>query len=84
MKMSSLTSDSQLLQMPLDSSAPATAAPTHGRTLIQRINGYLIVLSVTTGLGLITTVECGSVTQIPSLVYGAVLWWWWALIAVAA
>ncbi len=82
--MSSLTSDSQLLQMPLDSSAPATAAPTHGRTLIQRINGYLIVLSVTTGLGLITTVECGSVTQIPSLVYGAVLWWWWALIAVAA
>jgi hypothetical protein len=80
MKMSSLASDSQLLQMSQDSSAPAPAAPTLG----PRINGYLIVLSVTTVLALVTAMECGSITHIPSLVYGAMLWGWWASIAVAA
>jgi signal transduction histidine kinase len=75
--MSSLASDSQLPQVPLDSSAPAP-------TLASRINGYLTVLSVTTALALVTAIECGSVTHVPSLVYGAVLWGWWALITVAA
>jgi sensor histidine kinase YesM len=77
MKMSSLASDPQLLQAPLDSPAPAS-------TLASRINGYLTVLSVTTALALVTAIECGSVTHVPSLVYGAVLWGWWALITVAA
>jgi sensor histidine kinase YesM len=80
MKMSSLASDSQLLQFPLDSSAPAPAVP----PLASRINGYLIVLSVTTALALVTATECGSITRIPSLVYGEVLWGWWALIALGA
>ena len=80
MKMSSFTSDSQLLQMPLDSSVPRLAAS----SLAPRINGYLIVLSVTTVLALVTAIECGSVTHIPSLIYGAVLWGWWASIAVAS
>jgi signal transduction histidine kinase len=77
MKMSSLASDSQLLQAPLDSSSPALS-------LGSRINGYLTVLSVTTALALVTAIECGSVTHVPSLVYGAVLWGWWALIAFVA
>jgi signal transduction histidine kinase len=80
MKMNGLTSESQLLPMPLDSSEPAPAAS----TLAPRINGYLIVLSVTTVLALVTAIECGSVTHLPSLIYGAVLWGWWALIAVAS
>lgn len=82
--MTSLASDSQLLQVPLDSSAPAPATASLAPNPVQRINGYLTVLSVTTALGLVTTVECGSVTRIPSLIYGAVVWWWWALIAVVA
>jgi sensor histidine kinase YesM len=79
MKMSSLASDSQLLQMPLDSTAPASAAP----TLAPRNNGYLIVLPVAIALALLTATECGSITHVPSLIYGAVLWGWWSLIAIA-
>lgn len=79
MKMSSIASDSQLLPTRLDSSAPAPAPP----RLAGPINGYLIVVPVATVLALLTAVECGSITHVPSLIYGAVLWGWWSLIAVA-
>ena len=65
--------------------APHLLPPRHvAPSLTSGINGYLIVLSITTALALVTTIECGSVTHIPSLIYGAVLWGWWASIAVAA
>jgi signal transduction histidine kinase len=83
MKMSSLASGSHLLKVPIDSSAPAPPAAALAPTLASRLNGYLTVLSVTTALALVTAIECGSVTHIPSLVYGAVLWGWWALISVS-
>lgn len=78
--MSSLASDAPLLQIPLDSSAPRPTTPAR----VPQINGYLIVLPLTTALAVITAIECGSITHLPSLIYGAVLWCWWALIAVAA
>ena len=78
--MSNLASDSQFLKLPEDSAAPAPVAPTPARP----INGYLVVVPVTIALALITAIECGSITHIPSLIYGAVLWGWWAFIAVAA
>jgi len=86
MKMSSLASHSQLLQMPSGSSAPAAPALSAppAPPLTQKINGYLIVLPLTTALALVTAIECGSITHIPSLIYGATLWGWWALIALAA
>jgi signal transduction histidine kinase len=84
MKMSSLTSDPQLLEMPLDCSAPAPTAATLAPSLTSEINGYLIVLPISTALALVTAIECGSVTHIPSLIYGAVLWGWWASIAASA
>jgi sensor histidine kinase YesM len=78
--MSSLASNSQLLQMPLDSAAPAPAMPSRA----PQIHGYLILLPVTIALALVTAIECGSITHLPSLIYGGVLWGWWGLIAVAA
>jgi signal transduction histidine kinase len=77
--MSSLTSDSQLLHMSsdLDPSARTTRVP------VLRINAWLIILPVTIALVLATASECQSITHLPSLMYGAVLWGWWGLIASA-
>lgn len=52
-----------------------------GRRFKMRLNGHVLLFSVATALGLATASECQSVTHLPSLLYGAVLWIWWALIA---
>lgn len=48
-----------------------------------RLNGHVLLFGVATALALATASECQSVTHLPSLMYGAVLWIWWALIASA-
>jgi sensor histidine kinase YesM len=48
-----------------------------------RLSGHVILFTVATGLALATASECQSVTHIPSLMYGALLWLWWAVIASA-
>lgn len=48
-----------------------------------RLNAHIAVFAVATGLALATASECQSITHIPSLMYGAVLWLWWAVIASA-
>lgn len=48
-----------------------------------RINGYVAMFSVSTALALLTASECESVTHLPSLDYGAVLWLWWGCLAAA-
>jgi sensor histidine kinase YesM len=48
-----------------------------------RLNGHAVIFSVATVLGLATAAECHSITYLPSLLYGAVLWLWWACIASA-
>jgi signal transduction histidine kinase len=50
---------------------------------VLRINAWLIILPVTIALVLATASECQSITHLPSLMYGAVLWGWWGLIASA-
>jgi sensor histidine kinase YesM len=47
------------------------------------LNGHLLLFGVATALALATASECRSVTHLPSLMYGAVLWIWWAVIASA-
>ena len=54
-----------------------------GRPGRMRLSGHVVLLGVATGLALATASECQSVTHIPSLMYGAVLWLWWAVIASA-
>lgn len=45
------------------------------------VNLYAIVFPTAGILALITANECRSITHLPSLVYGVVLWGWWAVIA---
>jgi signal transduction histidine kinase len=51
--------------------------------MTRHINAYLVIFSVATMLALATASECHSITHLPSLLYGVVLWEWWALIASA-
>lgn len=46
-----------------------------------RLNGHAVIFSLATVLGLATAAECHSITSLPSLFYGAVLWLWWGCIA---
>ena len=46
-----------------------------------RFNGHAVIFTVATILAIATAVECQSVTHLPSLQYGAVLWLWWGCVA---
>jgi len=46
-----------------------------------RLNGHAVIFSLAAVLGLATAAECHSVTSLPSLFYGGVLWLWWGCIA---
>lgn len=71
----------------------ATAAPTHlpfpparveqDRSSAPRVQmrGVLLIGSGSLFLALATANECQSITHLPSLLYGLVLWGWWGLIA---
>jgi hypothetical protein len=47
------------------------------------LGGYVVISFVATVLALATAHECQSITHLPSLVYGIVLWGWWGVIASA-
>jgi sensor histidine kinase YesM len=47
---------------------------------VRSVNAYAIIFSMATVLALATASECHSVTSLPSLIYGTVLWAWWACI----
>jgi hypothetical protein len=44
------------------------------------LRGQAIIFSVAAMLALVTAGECHSITYLPSLLYGAVLWGWWGCI----
>ncbi len=46
-----------------------------------RPGGELIIGTASLILALVTAEECHSITHIPSLLYGLVLWGWWGLVA---
>lgn len=48
---------------------------------VPRIHPFLIIFSLTFFLALMTASECHSITHIPSLIYGIVLWCWWGGVA---
>lgn len=78
--MSSLITLSKPIRMPVDADAPAPAA----ERVRTPVHGYLMIALVATFLALLTASECQSITHLPSLLYGAVLWGWWGLIASAS
>jgi signal transduction histidine kinase len=48
-----------------------------------RLNSHVVIFSLATVLALATASECRSITHLPSLMYGAVLWIWWGCITSA-
>ena len=59
--------------------ASHSEAPAAKRTGI-RLNGYVVIWSLSTVLTLVTANECQSITHLPSLMYGIVLWGWWGCV----
>ena len=51
--------------------------------MTKHINAYVVIFSLVTVLALATASECHSITYLPSLRYGALLWGWWGVIASA-
>jgi hypothetical protein len=49
----------------------------------KNFNPHAVIFSLAGVLALATASECHSITHLPSLLYGAVLWGWWAVIASA-
>jgi sensor histidine kinase YesM len=45
------------------------------------LNGEVVIISLAFVLALATAGECQSITHLPSLRYGAVLWGWWGCVA---
>jgi signal transduction histidine kinase len=45
------------------------------------LNAHVVIFSLATVLALATASECRSITHLPSLLYGIVLWEWWGCIA---
>ena len=48
-----------------------------------RLNANVIIFCAAGALAVATAIECQSLTHLPSLLYGAVLWGWWGCIASA-
>lgn len=51
------------------------------RWKVVRPNAYSIIASSAIILSLVTAEECRSITHVPSLTYGLILWGWWGLLA---
>jgi sensor histidine kinase YesM len=49
----------------------------------KKLNAHAVIFSLAGVLALATASECHSITHLPSLMYGALLWGWWAVIASA-
>src|SRR5580698_10293999 len=79
--MNSLTATSDYTQI-LPVSGREAMAPADSDAGM-RLNGQLIIFSLAMALALATAIECQSVTHLPSLTYGILLWGWWGLITSA-
>ncbi len=62
-----------------------TTTLNHSRPSIARVRvgGHAVIFALATVLALATANECQSVTHLPSLNYGLVLWEWWGCVASA-
>jgi Histidine kinase len=78
--MNAATPSSKRQLMPTHEHVESTATTAHARI---HLNGYVVILSIAIVLALTTATECQSITHLPSLVYGVVLWGWWGVIACA-
>jgi len=68
---------------PVRSGSPLVHSPELPRRPLSRIfsSGPMIIAAAALVLSLGTAIECRSITHIPSLIYGLILWGWWGIIA---
>jgi Histidine kinase len=59
-------------------SAELSRQPSSGRAFL---SGPLFIGTAALLLSLATAVECRSITHLPSLIYGLILWGWWGILA---
>jgi sulfite exporter TauE/SafE len=78
-RMNALTAASESFPSSVTTESSANSARRSGA----RWNGYVLLFGIATCLALASAGECSSVTHLPSLFYGAVLWIWWGVVASA-
>src|SRR5215469_6882395 len=62
-------------------SAALSQEQRHSSPSSLQLRGTLIIGAASIILALGTAIECQSITHLPSLLYGLVLWGWWGVIA---
>lgn len=74
---------SSLTVFPAQSGSPTLLAAEQQRRPSRGIfaRGPLIIGAASLFLAMATAIECSSITHIPSLIYGLVLWGWWGILA---
>lgn len=77
-QMSTVTSIADYRKRALDSVAHADERAQDSS--LRSFSAYSIIFSLAIVLALATAAECHSVTSLPSLIYGSVLWGWWGCI----
>ena len=72
-----------LTAAPVRSESPLMRSPELPRHALGRIfsSGPLFIAAATLVLALGTAVECRSISHLPSLIYGLILWGWWGITA---
>jgi sensor histidine kinase YesM len=81
--MNALSSVPECTGISFDSETDANPSEPSNRDARFQLNGHAVIFSLVTVLGLGTAIECQSVTHLPSLLYGALLWEWWGCVASA-
>ena len=79
--MNALTATPNLTQASPNSGKEVPTLSKHDAGI--QLNGHAVIFTVATILAIATAVECQSITHLPSLQYGAVLWLWWGCVASA-
>lgn len=74
--MNELTATSEYKQTGFASERSVLSLPHSGL----RLNAHAVIFVVATVLALATASECQSITHLPSLLYGAMLWGWWGCV----
>jgi hypothetical protein len=78
-RMNAFTADSPSLRPSLGMELSANSPRRPGL----RPNGHILLFGIAGCLTVASASECESVTHLPSLLYGGVLWMWWAVVASA-
>jgi hypothetical protein len=70
-----------ITSQPVPMANPGEISGTSMRHAGTWLNAHVVIFSLATVLALATASECRSITHLPSLLYGVMLWEWWGCVA---